>query len=78
MQKVKIDFPTSGQVVVKDGDTVAVFAKTGITAFDPADEYPYVVQVYYGGHEYPISSATAATLTAYTAHGTGYGDCITS
>lgn len=46
MSKVKREFPKYGRLVVKDGDTVAVFAKTGITAFDPADEYPYVAQVY--------------------------------
>ena len=46
MSKVKREFPKYGRLVVKDGDTVAVFAKTGITAFDPQDEFPYVVQVY--------------------------------
>lgn len=56
---------------------------TGATPGNPVTRQtttitPYVTQVYYGGHEYPISAATAAILTAYTAHGTGYGDCITS
>lgn len=38
---------------------------------------PYVVIVYYGGHSYPVSSAEAAALTAFTAHGIGYGGNLT-
>lgn len=38
---------------------------------------PYVVTVYYGGRAYPVSSTEAAALIAYTAHGTGYSDCVT-
>lgn len=38
---------------------------------------PYVVHIYTGGHSHTVSSATAAALTAYTAHGIGYADCLT-
>lgn len=41
------------------------------------DINPYVVHVYYGGRKHTVSSTEAAALTAYTAHGIGYGDCIT-
>lgn len=49
---------------------------TGATPGDPptrveTDVNPYVVFVYYGGHNYPITSAEATALTA-----AGYGDCI--
>ena len=37
---------------------------------------PYVVKCYFGGHANQITSAEAAALTAYTAHGTGYGALI--
>lgn len=33
---------------------------------------PYVTAVYYGGHTYTVSQATATALAGYTAHGTGY------
>lgn len=36
------------------------------------------VAIFYGGHEYEITDAQATALTNYTAHGLGYGDCITS
>ena len=38
---------------------------------------PYVTLVYYGGHKYTVTAAEAAALTAYTAHGAGYADCLT-
>lgn len=38
---------------------------------------PYVVHVYLGGHNETVSTAEAAALTAYTAHGTGYSGCLT-
>lgn len=37
---------------------------------------PYVVHVYWGGHTEVVSDAEAAALTAYTAHGSGYADCL--
>ncbi len=37
----------------------------------------WIVTAYYGGHSYEVSSAEAAALTAYTAHGTGYVGNIT-
>ena len=46
MSKVKIDFPTSGLVVVKDGDSIVVFAKTPLSVGDPKDVFPYVAQAY--------------------------------
>ena len=38
---------------------------------------PYVVFIFWGGHANPVTAAQAAALTAYTAHGTGYGALIT-
>jgi hypothetical protein len=46
MSKVKIDFPTFGQVVVKDGDSIVVFAKTPLSVGDPKDVFTYVAQAY--------------------------------
>lgn len=37
---------------------------------------PYVVHVYYGGHNHTVSDTEASALTAYTAHGIGYADCL--
>lgn len=56
---------------------------TGATPGNPVTRQtipinPYVIDIFYGGHTYTISTALAAALTAYTAYGTGYGDCITS
>ena len=55
---------------------------TGATPGNPVTRQtttitPYVETYYYGGHSYPITTAVATALTDYTAHGTGYGDCIT-
>lgn len=39
---------------------------------------PYVLNggVYYGGRTYTVSQTVATNLAAYTAHGTGYADCL--
>ena len=37
---------------------------------------PYVVQKFYGGRTYSIDNATYNLLVNYTAHGTGYADCM--
>lgn len=37
---------------------------------------PYPVAFFYGGAITPITSAQATLLTDYTAHGIGYGGCI--
>lgn len=34
------------------------------------------ISVYLGGHSYEVDDAEAAALTAYTAFGTGYADCL--
>lgn len=39
---------------------------------------PYVVTVYYGGRNYPITTAIATALTDYVTHGAGYGGNITN
>jgi hypothetical protein len=56
---------------------------TGATPGNPVTRQtttisPYVVQVFYGGHKYPVTAAQVALLEGYTAHGTGYTDCITT
>lgn len=38
---------------------------------------PYPVAFFSGGSSHQITAAQVTLLTNYTAHGTGYGDCIT-
>ena len=38
---------------------------------------PYIVAIFWGGHANPVTTAQAAALTAYVAHGIGYGALIT-
>jgi len=54
---------------------------TGATPGNPVTRItttvsPYVTQVYYGGRTYIVSQAVATALAAYTAHGSGYADCL--
>lgn len=37
---------------------------------------PYIVTIFWGGHANPVTTAQAAALSAYTAHGIGYGGNI--
>jgi hypothetical protein len=37
----------------------------------------YITTVWFGGRSYQVSAAQASALTAYTAHGAGYADCLT-
>lgn len=36
----------------------------------------YVAQVYEGGRTFTVTQAIATALAAFTAHGTGYADCL--
>lgn len=58
-----------------DGSITSISHKGGTGTTN--DGQPYIVAVYYGGRSYQVSAAEATLLTNYTAHGTGYADCLT-